>query len=301
MENMTKGRFDKAIRKNVVEKDGEEKLGYVIEGKEPYTDYYSREEFKVFVDEMESKYNEIFKKYDKCVGKEMIEKDGVPPKMASVASSSRFCYLALRDGAQALGIGSKIEFEHKCKITGIKSPTHPQLDAYIEESNTYIEVKCHEIFDTHADIVMSKQYEEYICDMFKVQKEKYIEGDKLVIPISEFGIKKKSNSKTDRTRFDVKQLLCHLFGVKSEMGKEKFQEATLMYLFFWPKSDAPEEEKQINEVFKELKEEIDILFKKGPIREYADKNNIKLKAYAQHSKVMEGIKEYNIKDLMENE
>ena len=72
-------------------------------------------------------------------------------------------------------------------------------------------------------------------------------------------------------------------------------------LFFWPKSDAPEEEKQINEVFKELKEEIDILFKKGPIREYADKNNIKLKAYAQHSKFMEGITEYNIKDLMENE
>ena len=71
--------------------------------------------------------------------------------MASVASSSRFAYLALRCGAQAIGGTDHVEFEHECRIQGIRG-TAPQLDAYTADENgnpIYVEVKCHEIFDPH--------------------------------------------------------------------------------------------------------------------------------------------------------
>lgn len=54
--------------------------------------------------------------------------------MASVASSSRFCFLALKDGANAFGGTGEVVFEHECKINGI-SGIAPQLDAYIPNEN----------------------------------------------------------------------------------------------------------------------------------------------------------------------
>ena len=60
---MNKTEFDNIIKKNLVEKYGEDKFGYIIEDK-PYDNYYCNEEFQIFKNEMEHK--EEYSKYYNC-------------------------------------------------------------------------------------------------------------------------------------------------------------------------------------------------------------------------------------------
>ena len=108
---------------------------------------------------------------------------------------------------------------------------------------------------------------------------------KFEIPLCKFGIEK-SNA-----MFDIKQLLCHLMGIASQ--KEKETPATLVYLFFMPKSDKEDAEK-LNKVFCELKSEINNIFSSGPVKSFTEKNNIKLVAVAECSEVMEELTDENI-------
>ncbi len=75
--------------------------------------------------------------------------------MASVGSSSRFCYLALKDGSSTYiskhpCTKEQIEFEKECPFLNI-SKGHLQLDAYVSlvNADVYVEVKYHEIFSLH--------------------------------------------------------------------------------------------------------------------------------------------------------
>lgn len=285
---MNKTEFDNIIKKNLVEKYGEDKFGYIIEDK-PYDNYYCNEEFQIFKNEMEHK--EEYSKYYNCyyagAGSELIEKKSryglVPPKMASVASSSRFCYLALRDGATIDLIGgNKVQFEYECEISDITSKTYPQLDAFIEDSNTFIEAKCHEIFDPHQ-IVMSKKYIEYLSRDFEIDLEGMIKEEKIIIPLSEFGINK------NFSRFDIKQLLCHLIGISSKKKKLDIDNVNLTYLFFKPKTSDEIINQQIDMIFDDLAGEINQIFTNEHICKFTSKHNITLKAIAEYSEIMESV------------
>lgn len=92
--------------------------------------------------------------------------------MASVASSSRFCYLALKDGAEAIGGTGDVVFEKECKIKGVGG-TAPQLDAYVASENIFVEAKCHEMFDEKTT-VMRESYQEYIIGKKKVLALMYL-------------------------------------------------------------------------------------------------------------------------------
>ena len=117
---LSKKKFDEIIRENLVKIAGKGKFGYKFDPDLIYTEYYTSEAFDLFIDEMKPpEYIDFFNRYNGSkdgtstnggkggVGGELrIQyRNGkpIPPKMASVASSSRFCYLALRDGGQALG------------------------------------------------------------------------------------------------------------------------------------------------------------------------------------------------------
>ena len=281
---MNKKEFDNVIKKNLVDKYGVDKFGYII-GDKCYENYCSNEEFQMFKNEMEhgEVYNDYYKYYDGGAGSELIEKKGcygvVPPKMASVASSSRFCYLALRDGAKPLG-GNKVKFEYACEISDIKAAMCPQLDAFIEDSNTFIEAKCHEIFDNHQ-ILMSTKYIKYLSEDFGIDVEGMIEKDKIKIPLLTFGVK--------TSRFDIKQLLCHLIGVSSEKANLGLTDANLTYLFFKPKTSDEKKKQQIEQVFEELKEEIEQIFTNEYICKFTSKHNIRLNAIAEYSEIMESV------------
>ena len=285
---MNKTEFDNIIKQNLVDKYGEDKFGYII-GDKCYANYYCNDEFQRFMNEMEHKdeYGKYYNCYYNGAGSELKEKNSryglVPPKMASVASSSRFCYLALRDGAGVDLIGgNKVQFEYECEISDIDAATYPQLDAFIEDNNTFVEAKCHEIFDHHK-IIMSKKYMEYLSEDFEIDLEGMIVDDKIIIPLSQFGIFEKVS------RFDIKQLLCHLIGISSKKKKLGLDNVKLTYLFFKPKTSDGKINQQIEEIFADLESEIKQIFTNKYICKFISKHNIGLNAIAEHSEIMESV------------
>ena len=293
---MKKAEFDNIIKENLIKRIGKASFGYCI-GEKVYENYYSADAFKSFIKDMKKKYKDAFAAYDDGAGGELEKKRGryglMPPKMASVASSSRFCYLALRDGAKVFDSNSEASFEHECAIDGIASGTAPQLDAYIPDREIYIEAKCHEIFDSHK-VIMKEKYWECIYgegNPFGMEPKERESADKFEIPLSVFGIDDKKG-----TMFDIKQFLCHLLGIASR--KDKLKEATLVYLFFKPKSVKRELTQEIDEVFDELRGEIKRLFESAPIKKFTSENNIELMAVAEYSEVMEALTKDNIIDLL---
>ena len=140
---MNKNEFDQIIKENLEVTKGEKAFGYMVfENPKVYNVYYSKREFEVFKEEMKSLYPDAYQAFFDGKGSELKEHIGrygfMPPKMASVASSSRFCYLALRNGAKALGGTGSVIFEHECRIADLGIYCNaPQLDAYIKNENIF--------------------------------------------------------------------------------------------------------------------------------------------------------------------
>lgn len=277
--DMNKTNFDNIILNNLVIAEGADAFGYHIsEADTSYPVYYNKNAFDTFINQMKQGYPDAYTAYYNGKGSELLPAANGknPPKMASVASSSRFCYLALRNGAQALG-GGKVEFEYDCPIEGIRG-TAPQMDARSAEGNIFIEVKCHEIFDKHH-IELSAQYRNWLTDLnkgFALSIPENSEMSKIRLPLSLFNIHENSSM------FDIKQLLCHLMGIASHPQKP----ATLVYLFFKPQAENTAEQKQIDEVFCKLQSEIKCIFNSEPIANFCKANQITLRAVAQNAPVM---------------
>ena len=282
---MDKKNFDEILKQNVINATGVDLFGYGINDRN-YPNYYSACAFADFINQMTNHYPEHYKSYSEGEGNELIPKKGryglLPPKMASVASSSRFCYLALRNGAVALGGSGDVEFEHACHISEIKGGTPPQMDAYIKNENIFVEAKCHEIFDSHKVILKSKYFDLLFGqdNDFGFASRQKSDDRCFEISLLEFGIDKKT------TRFDIKQLICHLLGIKSHNSQK--EPATLVYLFFKPKASTESQQKEIDEVFDDLTNEIKTIFgsESSPIKKFAEKNKITLKAVAQYAEIM---------------
>lgn len=292
---MTKSEFDTLIKENLVAQFGPELFGYHIPGTDrTYGNYYNDDAFSAFKKEMQSSpYAHIYHSYNRGKGSELKELPSrygiLPPKMASVASSSRFCYLALRDGAAALGTSNPVIFECGCPITGVPGNA-PQLDACIPADSIYVEAKCHEIFDSHR-VVMKNKYHNLIHgtdNAFGFEPRVSTGTATFEIPLSAFGIEK------DSSMFDIKQLLCHLMGIASQTE----QPATLVYLFFIPKTTDPVKQKAVDDVFNALREEIRCIFNSAPIRNFCTANQITLRAVAENASVMEPLSHENLVSLI---
>jgi hypothetical protein len=304
---MTKTDFDILIKQNLISSGvSENAFTYKFDDRREYPEYYTKSDFDVFIEEMKVNYPQHYLKFkgnSKAtsnkggVGGELAERNSryglMPPKMASVASSSRFCYLALRDGINISFENCKIssdnvEFEKECKILS-NSLTSPQLDAFISDSdcNIYIEAKCHEIFDSHKAKFKNKYWECFEIDEAFSKILKHAEkGEKeFVLPLSLFDINKNS------TRFDIKQFVCHLFGI-AEQNKNK--NAKLVYMFFNPITGDADKAEQIEDVFKDLTEEIKVIFKCDVIKSFCKRKNIELIAIAEKSEIMQSISNDNL-------
>ncbi|MBQ5990532.1 MAG: hypothetical protein IJL67_13690 [Oscillospiraceae bacterium] len=301
---MTKEEFDLII-KTLIDKD--ELFGYKHGSGKFYPMYYSNDVFDKFVKDMSEKNPKAYDSYKSGAGKEL-DPGMYPPKMASVASSSRFCYLALSeevdigvvDGSSIVNIKGHPEFEYECVINeGFFH--HPQLDAFIPESNCYFEVKCHEIFDHHK-VELKKQYWKYVYGDknafgYKPKEDYHPDSETFELPLFDFGLFK------DYSMFDIKQLICHLLGIAKQPGENK----KLVYLFFLPdildkyKRGGSQLKKDmvlrcnyyLERVKLELADEISHIFSSKPILTFCEKNDIKLYAIAQKSSVMEPLKPGN--------
>ena len=297
MRQITKSLFNDIILSNLILKKGYSYFGYPIlfNGNNiiNHTNYYSSKAFLEFVKEMENNYPNAHKSYKNGSGSELLSKDSNPPKMASVASSSRFCYLALRDSTSALGSIGTATFEARCPIKGVKNAT-ANLDAYIQDTNTYIEAKCQEIFDTHQlktrvpywDCIYGTNND--ISFNLPITQTKPIDTGKnhFDIPLNALGLK-------DIHRFDFKQFLCHLLGIASNSPNRP---STLIYLFFKPENI--KYQASINEVFTDLSKEIRTVFENVYIQNFCQKHGITLKAVAEFSETMEALTSENIEYLL---
>jgi hypothetical protein len=269
---MNKTEFDKVILENLISKHGKEKFGYETNNGRVYPLYYTKEEFEKFLTQAElPEY-----KGSELEARANDKGNVTPPKMASVASSSRFCYLALKDGAEAIGGTGDVVFEKECKIKGVGG-TAPQLDAYVASENIFVEAKCHEMFDKKTT-VMRESYQEYIAGKkegigFNVLVDLKVEKGYFNIPYDDFGFTKEFHS------FDFKQFLCHLLGIACQRKPAK-----LVYLYFKPLNDI--KQKDIDDVFEKLSAEIRMAFENRYIKAYCEENKIELQAVAEYSDVM---------------
>lgn len=239
--------------------DGEADFGRVIKEKfhETYFSIAFGNKFKTCL------ADRIVKAYKNGKGNELNT-----DKFYSVASSSRFAvasftknrggrldYISDFEGESV----QEIQFEKGLKIEGIKG-TPPQMDVYVKTNKeSFVEVKCHEIFDesAHAIIKLSSQYLNNaffseIMEHYGINKESI-----------EYDLDENGNSKnlllnrklfnifSKTTRFDLKQFLCHLMGIISQT---KMTDKKQFIYLFYKSTDT-----SFNYVYDELNDEIELL------------------------------------------
>lgn len=194
------------------------------------TVYYDKIYYEQLIKELKNR-----KLYEKYLKNELKEKNGLI-KMCSVASSSRLCFINFANN-------NEIEFERPLS-TGKGTA---QLDA--AKDNIYYECKCHEILDNHDTdknhlrLAYKKNLQEYFGIIYQEKDENYCK-----LSLSDFGIENKESIYS--LHFDMKQLLCHLFGIARNGG------GTLQYIFFTPKKELIENNEFCRNIYKELENEI---------------------------------------------
>ena len=226
------------------------------------------------------------------------ELKGEMPSMSSIGSSSRFCYLSLKDSSFEVfgfkGNPESREFEKTLPIFAGKG-IPPHMDCFIEDENDsyFFECKCHEQFDSHLiDLSTSYFREGLICSNIKdsyVEKEllKNTTTYKRVSP-SLFGVGKSP-------RFDIKQLLTHIMGIKEKMKKEGInKKAHLCYFYFIPEKALVN--KKINSTIEKLIEEAKTVFSSEFIRQHAPE--IDLRLYIQFTDTVEKADSTNVRRVI---
>lgn len=260
-----------------------ERLTYLMPDGRAYPNYFSREAFAAFVEEMREAYPEHYARYATCSGDELKEhqtRSGtlLPPKMAAVASSSRWVYLALRAHAEEklralipdLPTDGAFRFEEKLQIRGVKGGVANLDAAYLTGDRcVFIEAKCHEIFDDDHELKWSKQYyssgrfaREGAFSLSVPSNLLRITGSVEVAPAA-FGIEDKTS------RFDVKQAVCHLLGIASREGTAP---ADLLYLLFRPSGLVGSDD-----VYEQFEKEFRGFCESDCIRDFCERHRISLR------------------------
>jgi len=240
---MNLNEFDCLIKKQL--NQPESLFGYKV-GDRVYKNYYTLEEFEKYKSslkniKLDGKSKTVFEAYIDGKGGELIEKyikkssKVVPPKMASVASSSRFTIESiLKAPSENIHDVFDLNINYK-KDAEIGFPFQrggraPQLDAYLydEIKEIYIEAKCHEIFGSHR-LKMSKSYTLHFEKMVpNYSAPNLSDNEDLDLDVSLLGY-----DSSELLRFDAKQALAHILGVK----KNRKLDTKLVFLFFKPCDD----------------------------------------------------------------
>lgn len=263
-----------------------------------------------FEDEIVSKMDkDDFKSYGAGAGGELKEhKNLTPPPMSSVASSSRFCYLSLKDSdLSVFGITKgkyRRKFEQKLPISGVGG-IPPHMDAYYQDDDGgyyFFECKCHEQFDEHP-LLLSVSYFDKGLIVDRIDSSFFIRN------------KTKTNKKTGKIsiyreydpscfnlsmnpRFDIKQLLTHTMGIQSKIQHEKrlnkkVREIKLIYFYFIP--DKVRSNADINSVINSMIEDARKAF--SSLKEKLE-TEITFELYVQYSDCVETAAKNNTKRVI---
>lgn len=265
-------------------KQGEKQKSYPL--------YFSKKKWNMYLKNLKED-KEAYKSYVLGGGSETIEKyikrgkTYNPPKMAAVASSSRFIYSTFKDKnykdkiSKIVGDISdgKFRFEH---ILPFKNVSKSFLDgSYISKDKAvFLEAKCHEIFDKHKIILRKAYYESGLLTSdndFSLQISNVILKDKTVeINKCEFNL-----DEEEELLLDVKQFITHLFGIANYNLPNTKKE--LVYFYFNPRGikDLNEESKkfrkELDKKYELLEKQFDAFSNSKPISSFCKRYNISLR------------------------
>lgn len=207
---------------------GEAKVGkcYVL-GKRQYENYIDNETWTAFVDEMRGQYPAAYEEYGEGSGDELgIKKIGrYPPKMASYGSSSRMIYMLSRDLP-----GFCFEKKLPTTVGGVAN-----MDGYLYSRTThyYVEAKCREPYSPKS-YVIDRKYED-LYRWLDQDERVAINCDITILDEKKMDVRFLANG-TELTRFDIKQMICHLLGIATAKLDQPTEEKTVfLYLLYNPK------------------------------------------------------------------
>jgi hypothetical protein len=173
------------------------------------------------------------KQFDHGSGKELDEKDGRPPKMASYASSSQMIYKLSKH------IKSFIFEKQLTTTVGGKA----NLDGYLEslQVRTYIEAKCREPYGHKAEQAIKRNYRK-VYEYLQLKMPGIFDCTMEDIP-EVSGVKRPRNEMmvtfscrgNEIAAFDIKQMICHLLAVATDRLTHPDQKRVLfLYLLYNP-------------------------------------------------------------------
>ena len=198
-------------------------LGYQIGDRPTYENYLSKEAWEAYVAGMSPEHHS---QYGGGSGGEIEPKNGRPPKMASVASSSRMIYELSRDVP-----GFVFEKKLSTIVGGMAN-----LDGYLEMEDTciFVEAKCREPYGHQALQTISSGYKpvygylrEKMPRVFSCVMEDMPDGKNMRTVFFCRGEVVVS--------FDIKQMICHMLAVANEgLCSETEKKRLFLYLLFDP-------------------------------------------------------------------
>ena len=199
-------------------------LGYEIDGGKTYENYMSGDAWACYLSGMSDEHRS---QYGGGGGGELAPKSGRPPKMASVASSSRMIYELSRDV-------SGFVFEKKMPtVVGGEA----NLDGYLEKEDAliFVEAKRREPYSHQVLQDIKKKYQ----PVYRYLRENMPRVFSCVME----NLPESENMRTVFfcrgdvvAYFDIKQMICHMLAVANEAlrsGTEK--KIVFLYLLFDPK------------------------------------------------------------------
>ena len=217
--------FDKAL---VLEEtqQGNVKSGYIVEetGRK-YPEYLHKDSWDELKRNMDPEHK---KQYGAGGGKELDEKNGKPPKMASFASSSRMIYNHSKDIP-----GFVFEKKFSTTVGGMAN-----LDGYLELADKciFVEAKCREPYGHKAEQTIKQNYR----DIYAYLREKMPGNFSCVME----DIPEKENEEPKNNMrvaffcngegvayFDIKQMICHLLSVATN-GLKHPESKDRLFLYF---------------------------------------------------------------------
>lgn len=206
---------------------GEAKTGKCfILGERQYENYIDNDTWITFVDEMKKQYTSAYEQYGEGSGDELgIKKIGrYPPKMASYGSSSRMIYMLSRDVP-----GFCFEKKLPTTVGGIAN-----MDGYLccEGTHYYVEAKCREPYSPKSYVV-DRKYED-LYRWLDQDKKARINCNITILDENKMEVRFLIDG-TALTRFDIKQMICHLLGIATEKLNHPTEEKTeFLYLLYNP-------------------------------------------------------------------
>lgn len=199
-------------------------LGYRTQSGRLYDTYMENSAWKRFLSAMSEEH---LAQYEAGGGKELEEKDGRPPKMASCISSSRFVYASSFDIE-----GFSFEKKLATAVGGVAN-----LDGYAERADKtiYVEAKLREPY-SHKPVQRIKQNYKPLYDHLR----------KMMPGVFDCVMEDIENEREMRTvffcrdetvcGFDIKQMICHMLGIANDKLAHGFdgKEICFLYLLYNP-------------------------------------------------------------------